>query len=125
MGQGRVVNSPDAGMAREVDDVGSWVILHERTGAVQGAEPVPQWCEKALSKTAEDLGEDRVPGSPVSSRGVFNWPEEGAGRLWGELGIQGRVQTVTSPHRNVSKGKAMHVEAAVVEGLQGGWGIGS
>jgi len=87
----RVVNSPDAGMAQEVNDVGSWVILHERTGAVWGAEPIPQWCEKALSRTAEDLGEDRVPGSPASSQGVFNWPEEGAGRLWGKPGIEGRV----------------------------------
>jgi len=30
----RVVDSPDASMAREVNDIRSQVILHERTGAV-------------------------------------------------------------------------------------------
>ena len=32
-----LVNLPDAGMAREVNGVRSWVILHEGTGAVWGA----------------------------------------------------------------------------------------
>ena len=86
-----VVNSPDAGMAREVNGVRSWVILHEGTGAVWGAEPISQRSEEALPRATEDLKEDRVPGSPVSRQRVFHWPEERAGRLWGEPSIEGRV----------------------------------
>jgi len=56
----RVVNSPDTSMTREVNDVRSWVILHERTGVVCGAEPrTSQRNEKALPRAAEDLKEDR------------------------------------------------------------------
>jgi len=40
----RVVNLPDAGMAREVNDIRSQVIAHERTGAVWGVEPISQRC---------------------------------------------------------------------------------
>ncbi len=65
----RVVNSPDTGMAREVNDIRSWVITisHERTGVVWGVEPTSQRHEKVLPRAAEDLKEDRIPGSPVSS----------------------------------------------------------
>ncbi len=87
----RVVNLPDASMAREVNDVRSWVILHEGTGVVWGAEPTSQRHEKALPRATEDLKEDRMPGSPVGSQRVFHWPEERAGRLWGELSIEWRV----------------------------------
>jgi len=66
-----------------------------------------------------------MPGSPVGSQRVFNWPEERAGRLQGEPSIEGRVQPVTSLHRDVSKGKAMHVQAEAVEGQQGGQSKGS
>ena len=38
----RVVNSPDASMAREVNDIRNLVIAHERTSAVWGFEPISQ-----------------------------------------------------------------------------------
>jgi len=62
----RVIDSPDAGIAREVNDIRGWVISHEGTGVVWGAEPTSQGHEKTLPRAAEDLEEDRVPGRPVS-----------------------------------------------------------
>ena len=54
----RVINSPDAGIAREVNNLSSWVVTHEGTGAVWGAEPSSQGHEEALPRAAEDLEED-------------------------------------------------------------------
>ena len=62
----RVINSPDAGMAREVNNLSGWVIAHEGTGAVWGVEPSSQRREEVLPRAAEDLKEDRMPGGPVS-----------------------------------------------------------
>ncbi len=87
----RVIDSSDTSMAREVNDIRGWVVLHEGTGAVWGVEPTSQRHEKALPRAAEDLEEDRMPGSPVSRQRVLHWPEERAGRLWGEPSIERRV----------------------------------
>ena len=54
----RVVGMPDAGIAQEVNDIRGWVISHEGTGAVWGAEPSSQGHEEALPRAAEDLKED-------------------------------------------------------------------
>ena len=53
-----VIDSPDAGIAREVNDISGWVMVHEGTGAVWGAEPSSQGREKALPRAAEDMEED-------------------------------------------------------------------
>jgi len=87
----RMIDSPDASIAREVNDIRGWVVLHEGTGAVWGVEPASQRHEKALPSAAEDLEEDRAPGSPVGRQRVLHQPEERAGRLWGEPSIEGRV----------------------------------
>jgi len=86
-----VIDTPDACVAREVDGIRGWVIAHKGAGTVRGPDPGSQRGEEALPNATEDLRKDRVPGGPVSSRRVFNWPEEGAGRLGGKPGIKGRV----------------------------------
>ena len=85
------IEMPDACVAGEVDSIGGWVITHKGAGTVRGPEPGSQRGEEALPNAAEDLREDQVPGGPVSSRRVFNWPEEGAGRLGGKSDIKRRV----------------------------------
>jgi len=51
----RVINLPDASIAREVNGIGGWVISHEGTGAVWGVEPASQGHEEVLTRAAEDL----------------------------------------------------------------------
>ena len=54
----RVIDLPDDSIAREVNDIRGWVVSHEGTGAVWGAEPSSQGREEALPRAAEDLKED-------------------------------------------------------------------
>ena len=56
---------------------------------------------------------------------MLQGPQIGARRLWGETGNKGSMQPAVIPSGEVSKCQALHVETALVEGLQGGWGEGS
>jgi len=82
------IGAPDTSIARDVQGLNRGVVAHKGANAVGRVEPVAKRGEKVVARTTEDLEEKRLPGGPISCRGVLSRPEEIAGGLGGKSGVE-------------------------------------